>query len=177
MQQSYSLFPNHHPPKLNDKSPLPQSPFSHSYPLTSSVPLFLLRPPPIVYLSLRPVRMMASSLRPASRLVARPYTASAIILRQADRSPFLRAATAQFHSSSPRPALPSGPPPRGYRLPRPKRFDEGEHVLDKASNYFLLTEMFRGMYVVLEQFFRPPYVLDSSAPFPSKHPGKLELED
>jgi hypothetical protein len=33
--------------------------------------------------------------------------------------------------------------------------------MDKASNYFLLTEMFRGMYVVLEQFFRPPYVSPS----------------
>jgi NADH dehydrogenase (ubiquinone) Fe-S protein 8 len=30
--------------------------------------------------------------------------------------------------------------------------------MDKASNYFLLTEMFRGMYVVMEQFFRPPCV-------------------
>lgn len=105
---------------------------------------------------------MASTLRPASRLVAGPYTASAILRQATDRStsPFLRAAVtaAHFHSSSPRYALPSGPPPQGYRLPRPKRFDEGEHVLDKASNYFLLTEMFRGMYVVLEQFFRPPYV-------------------
>jgi NADH dehydrogenase (ubiquinone) Fe-S protein 8 len=41
-------------------------------------------------------------------------------------------------------------------LPKPKRFYEGEGALDKASNYFLLTEMFRGMYVVMEQFFRPP---------------------
>ncbi len=49
-----------------------------------------------------------------------------------------------------------GPPPKGFRLPKPKRFDEGEGVMDKASNYFLMTEMFRGMYVVLEQFFRPP---------------------
>ena len=102
---------------------------------------------------------MASSLRPASRLVVRPIAGSSI-LRQADRSPFLRA-TAQFHTSTPRNALPSGPPPQGYRLPRPKRFDEGEHVMDKASNYFLLTEMFRGMYVVLEQFFRPPYGIPS----------------
>lgn len=30
--------------------------------------------------------------------------------------------------------------------------------MDKASNYFLMTEMMRGMWVVLEQFFRPPYV-------------------
>jgi NADH dehydrogenase (ubiquinone) Fe-S protein 8 len=37
--------------------------------------------------------------------------------------------------------------------------------MDKASNYFLLTEIFRGMYVVLEQFFRPPYVQISSFPF------------
>ena len=43
-------------------------------------------------------------------------------------------------------------------MPKPKRFYEGENAADKASNYFLLTEMFRGMYVVLEQFFRPPYV-------------------
>lgn len=141
-----------------------QSAFSHTKPvdvLDSSTEYSPSRPPPIVYPSLELARTMASSLRPASRLVARPSTASAILLRQVqgDRSPFLRTATAaQFHTSSPRHALPSGPPPRGYRLPRPKRFDEGEHVLDKASNYFLLTEMFRGMYVVLEQFFRPPYV-------------------
>ena len=54
--------------------------------------------------------------------------------------------------------MPAGPPPPNYRLPRPKRFDEGESSVNKASNYFLLTEMFRGMYVVIEQFFRPPYV-------------------
>ena len=30
--------------------------------------------------------------------------------------------------------------------------------MTKASNYFLMTEMLRGMYVVIEQFFRPPYV-------------------
>ena len=31
--------------------------------------------------------------------------------------------------------------------------------MDKAGKYFLLGEMARGMYVVLEQFFRPPLVL------------------
>merc|ERR1712098_122128 len=65
----------------------------------------------------------------------------------------------QFHTSSPRCATPAGPPPKGFRLPKPKRFDEGESAADKASNYFLLTEMFRGMYVVMEQFFRPPYTI------------------
>jgi NADH dehydrogenase (ubiquinone) Fe-S protein 8 len=40
---------------------------------------------------------------------------------------------------------------------RPARWDEEEEsTLDKASKYFLMTEIFRGMYVVLEQFFRPP---------------------
>jgi NADH dehydrogenase (ubiquinone) Fe-S protein 8 len=39
------------------------------------------------------------------------------------------------------------------------RFNEKKDSLfDHAGNYFLLTELFRGMYVVLEQFFRPPYV-------------------
>ncbi|KAI9146108.1 NADH dehydrogenase iron-sulfur protein 8 mitochondrial precursor [Paraphysoderma sedebokerense] len=32
-------------------------------------------------------------------------------------------------------------------------------ALDKASEVLLLTEMFRGMWVVLENFFKPPYTL------------------
>ncbi|KAK5102019.1 ndufs8, ubiquinone oxidoreductase 23 kd subunit [Lithohypha guttulata] len=103
---------------------------------------------------------MASSLVPASRLLARPAVAAAL-LRQAQpwqQSQILRA-TSQFHTSAQRNALPAGPPPANYRLPKPKRFDEGESSLNKASKYFLLMEMFRGMYVVLEQFFRPPYTI------------------
>merc|ERR1711977_293406 len=123
----------------------------------TSLPSLFLRSPHIVKPDLRLVPTMASSLRPASRLVARPLSGSSI-LRQVDRSPFLRA-TAQFHTSSPRSALPAGPPPSGYRLPRPKRFYEGESAVNKASNYFLLTEMMRGMYAVLEQFFRAPYTI------------------
>jgi NADH dehydrogenase (ubiquinone) Fe-S protein 8 len=47
--------------------------------------------------------------------------------------------------------------PTQLRVKRPQRWDEQEEsTLDKASNYFLMTEMFRGMYVVLEQYFRPP---------------------
>ena len=57
-------------------------------------------------------------------------------------------------------ATPSGPPPKGFRLPAPKRWDqEEEHGLDKAGRYFMLSEMMRGMYVLLEQFFRPPYTI------------------
>ncbi|KAL8798974.1 MAG: hypothetical protein Q9200_007654, partial [Gallowayella weberi] len=66
-------------------------------------------------------------------------------------------ATAAFTTSATRAATPSGPPPSGFRLPRTKRWDEGtESSIDKAGKYFLMTEMVRGAYVVLEQFFRPP---------------------
>jgi len=54
-------------------------------------------------------------------------------------------------------ATPSGPPPKGFRLPPPTAWDqEKEGTYTKAGKYFLLTEMFRGMYVLMEQFFRPP---------------------
>ncbi|KAJ5525078.1 hypothetical protein N7494_011728 [Penicillium frequentans] len=54
----------------------------------------------------------------------------------------------------------SGPPQPGFRLPPPKRWDQGsESAIDKATKYFLLAEMVRGMYVVLEQYFRPPYTI------------------
>ena len=70
--------------------------------------------------------------------------------------------TSHFHTSARRHALPSGPPPDGYRMPKPSRWDtDGVAALDKAGKYFLFAEMFRGMWVVLEQFFRPPYVLPS----------------
>ena len=87
--------------------------------------------------------------RGAYRLLQRPLSTS--------RSPGRPLA---FSTSASRPAVPSGPPPSGFRLPRPKRWDESdESALDKAGRLFLLTEMFRGMYVVLEQFFRPPYTI------------------
>ncbi|RJE24568.1 oxidoreductase 23 kDa subunit [Aspergillus sclerotialis] len=68
--------------------------------------------------------------------------------------------TANFSSSVRRAALPAGPPQPGFRLSPPKRWDQGEESsLDKATKYFLMSEIFRGMYVVLEQFFRPPYTI------------------
>jgi len=63
---------------------------------------------------------------------------------------------ASFSTSQPQNATPSGPPPANFRLPRPKRWDEQEEKLwDRLGNYFLMTEIVRGMYVVMEQFFRP----------------------
>lgn len=74
------------------------------------------------------------------------------------RSPFMPlGSTANFSSSASRAATPAGPPQPGFRLPPPKRWDQSsESSLDKASKLFLMAELFRGMYVVLEQYFRPP---------------------
>lgn len=67
------------------------------------------------------------------------------------------AARAAFSSSAHRLATTEGPPPANFRLPKPVRWNtRKDSVWDQAGNYFLLTEMMRGMYVVLEQFFRPP---------------------
>ena len=80
-------------------------------------------------------------------------TATASSLRQT--TPYMNAAF--FSSSARRAATPEGPPPQNFRFPRQERWDTTkESVWDRAGNYFLLTEMMRGMYVVLEQFFRPP---------------------
>lgn len=117
---------------------------------------------------------MASALSPASRTVARSLAASA--LRQPQQTSHILRATASFSTSTARHALPAGPPPKGYRLPSPKPFDAKESVMDRASNYFLLTEMFRGMYVVLEQFFRPPYVQTNSEAMLSDKPLIIRID-
>lgn len=54
-------------------------------------------------------------------------------------------------------ATPHGPPPKGFRLPKSRDWDDStESTLDRAGRFFLMSEMFRGMYVALEQYFRPP---------------------
>lgn len=50
--------------------------------------------------------------------------------------------------------------PKGFRItPRPEWDQEKEGTMDKIGKYFLLLEMARGMYVLMEQFFRPPYTI------------------
>ena len=95
-----------------------------------------------------------------SSVVARPQTVQ-LLTGQAQTSTITRVAAtslsrSQFSTSTHRHATPSGPPPAGFRLPKPKTYAEGPSAIDKAGNYFMLTEIFRGMYVVLEQYFRPP---------------------
>lgn len=78
--------------------------------------------------------------------------------------PLIRAAPAVTHSFSTS-AVRAAAPPEGFRLGTPKRWDQtGEASLDKASKFFLLSEMMRGMYVVLEQFFKPAYVTTTPNP-------------
>ncbi|KAF2436045.1 NADH-quinone oxidoreductase [Tothia fuscella] len=69
--------------------------------------------------------------------------------------------TAAFSTSAARFASPQGTTSAtGFRMPKPTRWDnQKEHTLDSAGKYFLMTEIFRGMWVVLEQFFRPPYTI------------------
>lgn len=106
--------------------------------------------------------MLPAATRTAASLAARqlaltrsPATASAVLRALAAAStqqqkPWTMTTTRGY-------ATPAGPPAKGFRVARPKEWDEeAEGTMTKVSNYFLLTEMFRGMYVLLEQFFRPP---------------------
>ncbi|CEP23979.1 NUO1 [Cyberlindnera jadinii] len=50
--------------------------------------------------------------------------------------------------------------PQGFRIPAPKTWEESsESAIDKAMKFFLLSEMLRGMYIVLEMYFRAPYTI------------------
>lgn len=59
-------------------------------------------------------------------------------------------------------ATPKGPPPANFRMSRRIEWTwDRDSTLDRMGKFFLLTEMARGMYVLLEQYFRPPYVAPS----------------
>jgi NADH dehydrogenase (ubiquinone) Fe-S protein 8 len=96
--------------------------------------------------------------KPLTMLVARSRPSASLLRSVRTSTPSQSIPLAAFSTSSFRAyATPSGPPPQGFRLPKPTRWNESkESALDKAGKYFLLTEMARGMYVVLEQYFRPP---------------------
>lgn len=50
--------------------------------------------------------------------------------------------------------------PKGFRVPRKRTWEE-EHELatSKATKFFMLNEMLRGMYITLEMYFRAPYTI------------------
>ncbi|ODQ83167.1 hypothetical protein BABINDRAFT_159612 [Babjeviella inositovora NRRL Y-12698] len=55
---------------------------------------------------------------------------------------------------------PSAVWPKGFRVPRQRTWEEDrESALEKATKWFLLSEMLRGMYITLEMFFRAPYTI------------------
>ncbi|KAF4982189.1 hypothetical protein FDECE_17555, partial [Fusarium decemcellulare] len=57
-------------------------------------------------------------------------------------------------------ATPNGPPPANFRTSRRVEWKwDQDSTLDRVGKFFLMTEMARGMYVLLEQFFRPPYTI------------------
>ncbi|KAI9724262.1 MAG: hypothetical protein M1828_003686 [Chrysothrix sp. TS-e1954] len=101
-----------------------------------------------------------ANLRPAAALGRCIATTSKRPLINAQRLGPCPPYVATFSTGARRAALPAGPPPQGYRMPKPARWnDGGSSAMDKAGKYFLLLEMFRGMWVVLEQYFRPPYTI------------------
>ncbi|KAI6816638.1 NADH-ubiquinone oxidoreductase 23 kDa subunit [Hortaea werneckii] len=90
--------------------------------------------------------------------LSRARPASSILATAA--RPAFAAQQSAFSTSARRAATTESPPPQGFRLPKQERWDtRKDSVFDQAGNYFLLTEMLRGMYVVLEQYFRPPYTI------------------
>lgn len=100
----------------------------------------------------KPITMLVARSRPLTTLTASTIRTFTPVASRATFS------TSQFRS-----ATPAGPPPPGFRLPKPVRWNESkESTMDKAGKYFLMSELFRGMYVVLEQYFRPPQVMPLS---------------
>ncbi|EFE31992.1 uncharacterized protein ARB_01245 [Trichophyton benhamiae CBS 112371] len=94
------------------------------------------------------------SSRAATRLLA--YRAPSP-LTPAYASSVVRASTSSFSTSAIRAATPAGPPPSGFRLAPPKRWDQqGETSLDSATKYFLMAELFRGIYTIFYPFEKGP---------------------
>ena len=80
-----------------------------------------------------------------------------VLLTAAGRNSFAPAFSTSARRQRTAGGATEGPPPDGFRIPTPPKWNEKkESVWDQAGKYFLLTEMMRGMYVLLEQFFRPP---------------------
>lgn len=139
----------------------------HSPPLSFPIPLITSPPSPISAPTLPMATPRAWTALARSRPT--PIPSHPIFHRHRPAQHHLApvtagATTAPFSTTIPRGATSEGPPPANFRL---SQSPPQESVWDRAGNYFLLTEMVRGMYVVLEQFFRPPYALP--LPLPAFH--------
>ncbi|OLL25363.1 NADH-ubiquinone oxidoreductase subunit, mitochondrial [Neolecta irregularis DAH-3] len=103
-----------------------------------------------------------------SRTIQTAKMIRASIQQRLNTTPFILTAfspqnsihTHSFKRNKDQPNLPPSPQ-QGRVLPfhRLKEYKSEDSVLDAAGKFFLMTEMLRGMYIVLENFFRPPYTI------------------
>ncbi|KAL6866443.1 ndufs8, ubiquinone oxidoreductase 23 kd subunit [Amphichorda felina] len=94
-------------------------------------------------------------MAPSTMLVRQvlPRATGAAVLSTSTRAAVVRQQTRGY-------ATPKGPPPANFRTSQRVEWAwEKDSTLDRLGKYFLMTEMARGMYVLLEQFFRPPYTI------------------
>ncbi|KAI0375878.1 NADH dehydrogenase Fe-S protein 8 [Pilatotrama ljubarskyi] len=103
---------------------------------------------------------------PSARLATSRATASRLALAYrwhstAPRDPLLT----NKHKDHLEPEVPlRSPPARTYSaVDEPGKdydpYKDGPSAIDKAVHLFFFTEIIRGMWIVLEQFFRPPYTI------------------
>ncbi|POR31708.1 NADH-ubiquinone oxidoreductase 23 kDa subunit [Tolypocladium paradoxum] len=104
---------------------------------------------------------MAPALQASAAMLARRQLLLATTSRAAATSATTTPAVAAVRIMAQRGyATPKGPPPANFRTSRRVEWSwDRESTLDRMGKFFLLTEMARGMYVLLEQFFRPPYTI------------------
>ncbi|KAI5793773.1 hypothetical protein DFH27DRAFT_485123 [Peziza echinospora] len=100
--------------------------------------------------------LLAASTRGAASAILFPNAAARVIPRATASHAFSTSSIQRY--ANPAPANRGGAP-QGFRIGHKPEWDQGESALDKAGRYFLMMEMMRGMYVVLEQFFRQPYTI------------------
>lgn len=97
------------------------------------------------------LRTLSTSARLAASPVTGPTIVSTPLHDQHPKNPMdattMNAQTAQSVNMDSQPTMP---------LPD---YSKGPSALDKASQLFFFTEILRGMWIVLENFFRPPYTI------------------
>ncbi|CAG8651317.1 2224_t:CDS:2 [Funneliformis caledonium] len=90
-----------------------------------------------------PRTSLAAGLRPTL------FPVVSQISRNFSNTPFQRKVIEQINNP---------PTPPSPRIPKPPK-QKAPTILDNTANLFLVTEILRGMWLVLEQFFRHPYTI------------------
>ncbi|WWC92893.1 NADH-ubiquinone oxidoreductase 23 kDa subunit, mitochondrial [Kwoniella dendrophila CBS 6074] len=130
---------------------------------------------------LRPILSSSSSHLPITPSVVRSFssTSRSFLATPAGRNPFeprntgpKKISPGPIKTPNPRESAladstTSGSQHQGHELSQTSStaadqwpdYSKGPSALDKASQLFFFTEIVRGMWIVLEQFFRPPYTI------------------